>query len=110
MCKPLNGDLEFSVPLNQPVSMNLFCFTPQIFTYLENHIEEFFNNCKDLLKDEWLIPNVAFESAKENKQKIKIICTDSKYLGMTYKEDLESLKEGLKNEINNGVYNNNLWS
>ncbi len=110
LCKPLNGDLEFSVPLNQPVSMNLFCFTPQIFTYLENHIEEFFNNCEDLLKDEWLIPNVAFESAKENKQKIQIICTNSKYLGMTYKEDLESLKEGLKNEINNGVYNNNLWS
>ena len=110
LCKPLNGEEEFSVPLNQPVSMNLFCFTPQIFTYLENHILEFFDSCQDLLKDEWLIPNVAFESAKENKQKIQIICTNSKYLGMTYKEDLENLKKGIKEEINNGVYNNNLWS
>ena len=29
---------------------------------------------------------------------------------MTYKEDLEELKLGIKKEIDNGTYNNNLWS
>ena len=110
LAKPLSGEKEFMVPLNQAVSMNLFCFTPKIFTYLENHIAEFFTETKDILKDEWLIPSVAYLSAKENKKKIKVIKTDSKYLGMTYKEDLAKLKSGIEEEIQKGIYKSNLWS
>ncbi len=109
LCKPLSLEEEFRVPLNQLVSMNLFCFTPKLFEYLENHIKDFFANAKDLMKDEWLIPNVAFDSAKENNKKIKIVGTNSKYLGMTYREDLDTLKNGINDEIKNGVYNINLW-
>ncbi len=101
---------EFDVPLDQPVSMNLFCFTTDIFTYLNNHIEEFFNNCDDIMTSEWLIPNVALDSAKENNKSIRIIRTNSKQYGMTYREDLDTIKKGILSEINNGVYKNNLWS
>ncbi len=111
LCHPLDERVSFFyVPKNQPVSMNLFCFTPQLFTYLEENISSFFNSCGDLLNSEWLIPNVAYESAKENGQKIKVINTNSKYLGMTYKEDLENLKLGIKEEIASGKYKNDLWS
>ena len=40
---------------------------------------------------------------------MRIVKTNSKYYGMTYREDLEDLKKGIQNEINNGVYNSNLW-
>ena len=95
---------EFEVP------MNLFCFTTDLFKYLNNHIAEFFNNCDDIMTSEWLIPNVALDSAKENNVNIRIVKTNSKQYGMTYKEDLNSIKSGIQMEIDNGVYKNNLWS
>ena len=107
---PLSGAQEFTIPDNQLVSMNLFCLTPEIFKYLESHIKEFFTSQKDLMTCEYLLPDAAFASAKENNTKIKIVRTTSKHYGMTYKEDLEDLKQGILNEINNGTYNNNLWS
>ncbi len=108
--KPLSGEDEFVIPDNQPVSMNLFCLTPEIFKYLEIHIKEFFLSQEDLMTCEYLLPDVAFASANENNTQIKIVRTTSKHYGMTYKEDLEDLKQGILNEINNGTYNNNLWS
>lgn len=110
IAKPLSEDEEFEIPFNQPVSMNLFCFTPNIIEYLSNHIVEFFNNNDDLINSEWFIPDVAFEYSKENNKPLKVVKTNSKYYGMTYREDLETLKNGILNEINNGVYNNDLWS
>lgn len=106
---PLSGAHSFTVPDNQLVSMNLFCLTPEIFNYLESHIKEFFNSQNDLMTCEYLLPDVAFASASENNTKIKIVRTTSKHYGMTYKEDLDDLKQGILNEIKNGTYNNNLW-
>lgn len=109
IAKPLNNEKEFTIPFTQDVSMNLFCFTPQIFTYLEENIVSFFKNAKDLNTEEWLLPDAAFASAKENGKKIKIIKTSSRHLGMTYKEDLANLKENILKEIEKGTYPNNLW-
>ncbi len=109
IAKPLSGDPEFTIPFNQPVSMNLFCFTPRIFTYLKDNIKDFFLNNKDLMTCEWLVPDVATHSAEANHKKIKLVTTTSKHYGMTYREDLETLKEGINSEIEKGVYNNNLW-
>ena len=53
---------------------------------------------------------MAYESSIKNGQKIKIIVTDSKYYGMTYREDLIDLKNGINKEIEKGIYKSNLWS
>ena len=42
-------------------------------------------------------------------KKIKILKTKSHHYGITYKEDLESLKKGIAAEIAKGVYNRDLW-
>ena len=36
--------------------------------------------------------------------------TTGKWLGVTYKEDLPFVKESIKNLIDNGVYNEDLWN
>lgn len=110
MATPLSGDESFEIDKDTPVSMNLFCFTPKIFVYISDNIKDFFLKQTDLLKCEYLIPTVAFESSKYNKKAIKFIQTDSKYYGMTYKEDLEELKNGILKEIENGTYKKDLWS
>ena len=94
---------------NTPVSMNLFCLTPKIFEYIKNNIKEFFLNQEDLMTCEYLIPTVVGESAKYNNKSIRLLTTDSKYYGMTYREDLEELKSGILSEIEKGTYNKDLW-
>ncbi len=109
VAKPLDSEEEFTVPFEQPVSMNLFCLTPKIIEFLKRDINNFFKNAKDLEKDEYLLPNAVFESAKENNKKIKVIKTNAKHYGITYKEDLDSLKKGIVDSIEEGLYNNDLW-
>ena len=67
-------------------------------------------NNKDNLNDyEMLLPDIMDESIKEGII-IKDIPTDSIWMGMTYKEDAEYLKEFIKKEIEKGVYPENLWN
>jgi NDP-sugar pyrophosphorylase family protein len=106
---PLRGGEPFMVEPNTPVSMNLFCLTPKIFEYIKNNIKEFFLNQEDLMTCEYLIPTVVGESAKYNNKSIRLLTTDSRYYGMTYREDLEELKSGILSEIENGTYNKDLW-
>ncbi len=106
---PLRGGEPFMVEPNTPVSMNLFCLTPKIFEYIKNNIKEFFLNQEDLMTCEYLIPTVVGESAKYNNKSIRLLTTDSRYYGMTYREDLEELKSGILSEIEKGTYNKDLW-
>ncbi len=109
VASPLNGDKSFVIPSNQLVSMNLFCFTPELFNYLIKTAKSFFQKA-DLLKDEWLIPDVATASATSLGEQINVIRTTSRHYGMTYREDLDTLKKGIYAEIEKGTYKDNLWS
>lgn len=109
-CEPLSGDEPFTTNLECPVSMNLFCLTRNLIDYVSDNIEKFFTDQNnDLNTCEYLLPNVVFENSKKENMQVKVIKTDSKYLGMTYKEDLEILKKGIVEEIEKGNYKNNLW-
>lgn len=110
ICEPLSGEEAFTTSLETPVSMNLFCLTRNLMDYVCEDIEKFFNNPNnDLNTCEYLLPNVVFDSSINEDKPVQVIKTDSKYLGMTYREDLETLKVGILKEIENGTYNNNLW-
>ena len=56
-----------------------------------------------------LLPDIMDESIKEGKI-ILDIPTDSIWVGMTYKEDAEYLKEFILKEIEKGVYPKDLWN
>ena len=53
---------------------------------------------QDNLDDcEILLPNVLTEMINDNQIKIKVVPTEEKWMGITYKEDLEALREYIKN-------------
>ena len=108
-CEPLNGGELYYVDDNQLVSMNLLCFTPYIFDLLNNDIIDYFRNSKDLNIGEFLIPEVIFDNIKKNYIKIKVIETDAKWCGVTYKEDTNLVKETLMKYQIDGVYPSKLW-
>lgn len=107
---PLDGSQPFTVEPNSLVSMNMFIFTPLIFDILENDIKKFFEvNKNDLNKCEFLIPDVVYKNILNNNIKVSVLKTDSKWYGVTYREDKDSVSEAISNLINSGVYPEKLW-
>ena len=107
---PLDSDNSFEVDDNSLVSMNMFLFTPYLFEVLEEKLGEFLDNNQDNLEScEYLIPTVVQELINENRATVKVLSTDSKWEGVTYKEDKEHVVESIKNLIEKGEYQENLW-
>ena len=106
---PLDGRDAFKVEPNSLVSMNFFAFTPRIFDTLEREFPIFFDKNKDnLLKAEYLIPDVVFDEIKSG-VKEHVLESSDKWLGVTYREDKEYVVEELNKLINEGVYPRDLW-
>lgn len=106
--KTLVDNKDIEVHNNTTVSMNMFGFTPKLFELLENDFEDFLNN-NDLMTAEYLIPEEVNKYLKNNIVKVKVIKTTSKWYGITYKEDLQLIKDEIKKLINDGIYPENLW-
>ncbi len=106
---PLDNSPSFITSNDTLVSMNLFCFTKNLFDYLEEDFEKFLDNYKNDDKEEYLIPTVVFDKIKNNKATVEVLKTNSKWYGVTYKEDKKEVVEAIENMIKNGIYKNNLW-
>ncbi len=109
---PLEDDKKpFIIDENTLVSMNFFGFKPSIFNYLEDEMIEFFNKHKnDLDKCEFLIPTSVFKRIDEGKISVKVLDTNEKWYGVTYKEDKKDLVDAINKMINDGKYPKNLWN
>ena len=110
ICEPLSGKDAFKVNEDHLVSMIMCGFTPKIFDNIESQMTDFFEkNKNDLTTCEFLIPDVLDKIIQNNDEKIEVIPTTSKWYGVTYREDLESMKKSINNLIEKGDYNENLW-
>ena len=110
-CTPLDSTkAEFTVDKNNSCSMLMNGFTTDIITKIGNVMRDEFENHRDsLLNYEMLLPDIMDQSIKDGKI-IKDIPTDSIWVGMTYKEDAEYLKEFILKEIEKGTYPRVLWN
>lgn len=96
---------------NSPVSMNFWAFTPDVFKYVEIGFTEFLRNPEtDLLHDEYYIPNVIDEGINSDSFVCKVIHTDAKWMGVTYRSDKPEFEAFLKSKIEKGDYPENLWA
>ena len=100
---------EFDIENDRLVSMNMLLFTPKIFEYLSEDFTTFFENIKDIEKDEFLIPEVIDNHIKSEDITVNVIETDSVWYGVTYKEDKESVRNAINELVLSGEYNSNLW-
>lgn len=108
--EPLDGREGFYANTNDLVSMNMFCFKPDMIDYLDKQFKTFFDKNQDNLeKCEYLIPDVVFERIENDGLKVRVVDTDSVWKGVTYKEDKEELVNYISKLIENGEYPNNLY-
>ena len=102
---------KFIVSDDALVSMNFFGFNPSLFSYLEDEMKEFFEKHKDDLDTcEFLIPTSVFKRINENKITVKVLDTNEKWFGVTYKEDKPDLVNAINKMIEDGKYPKDLWN
>ena len=110
IAKPLNGTDEFEIQEDTLVSMNLFAFKNTLFNILDEYFNEFFKQDEEtILKGEALLPECLKDNIESGKIKIESLNSNAKWLGMTYREDLEMVSSKLKEMRENGEYPINLW-
>ena len=110
-CEPLSGAEPYEIGLDHPVSMLMFGLTPVVFDEIEKQMNEFFENNKDDLSTcEFLFPDVLDRMIKENKVRVKVLPTTAKWFGATYREDLDNIKNSIKELVAEGTYKEDLWS
>ena len=108
--EPLDGREGFYAEPTDLVSMNMFCFKPDILDYMDEHFIEFFEkNKEDLSKCEYLMPDVVFERIEKNEINVRVVDTNAVWHGVTYKEDKQELVSYIESLIEEGIYPKNLY-
>lgn len=85
------------------VSMNLWGFTCDVFTHLENGFMEFLRKA-DLSKDEFLLPEVVRGAIKQGVAEVTVYRNGDKWYGVTYREDLAEVQHAMQQLIRQGLY------
>ena len=108
--KEIIGNRVIELDENQEVAMLMYGLNKDIIEYMDKDIKEFLNKNIDKIDSiEYLLPNVLTDMINKDKLKMKVIKTDEKWMGITYKEDLQKLKDYLNELRKEGIYPENLY-
>ena len=94
------------------VSMNMWGLTPDFLGILEVGFREFFEEevAKNPLKAEYLIPTFIGGLLDAGKIPVKVLRSNDTWYGMTYHEDVASVKDSFKKMLEIGLYKTDLFA
>jgi len=101
---------RFPLSPDTRVSMNFWGFTPEMFKTAEQMFRDFAIENQANLKAEFYITLVVEALLKKGIADFKVIPTESKWFGVTYKEDKPIVQACFDALIKEGVYPENLWT
>jgi choline kinase len=105
-----DGEDWIEMPKGSIVSMNMWGFTPSLFSELEVRFSQFLRKNSDSIeKAEFFLPDVVDDLIKEKKASAKVLPTDERWFGVTYQQDKPRVKQAIRDLIRRGVYPENLW-
>jgi hypothetical protein len=108
-----NTDSEGKVTLltgDEPVSMNMWGFTPGVFGQLEEHFKKFLEQNGADAKRECYVPSTVNEMLQAGQAKVKVLHSNDPWFGVTYREDHPQVVASIKKLIDSGTYPESLWS
>jgi len=99
-------DIPFDtdIPKDTIVSMNLWGFKANVMEIFQEEFEKFLKLDDPTLKKEFYIPLVVDNMINERNHKCRVLETDEKWYGITYKEDLPLIREAIKKYTDEGLY------
>ena len=103
----LDSDL---LNLETVVSMNMWATFPKFIDLCQEYFEKYLEKNKNNLEEaEYVLPEMIGEFLQEDIAQITILPTNDKWIGITYKEDLEPAQEEFKKMLINKDYPENIW-
>ena len=87
------------------VSMNMWGLMPDIFPYIKEKFKLFLKENIDSPKGEFFLPSIISSKITEEGSKVKVMTTPEKWFGVTYRDDVASVKAAMKKFIDEGLYN-----
>jgi hypothetical protein len=89
---------------NEIVSMNLWGFKPSCYSFLGSEFRNFINNNGMNLSAELDIPTSMDKFVKNGEITIKILMSNARWFGVTYREDKPFVVDSINKMISKGVY------
>ena len=99
-----------SVSPDQFVSMNMWGLPPAFLAELEEGFPKFLAALKaGDIKKEYLLPTIINDCIKSGKGTVRVLPTNDRWFGVTYKEDKPVVVESIRKLIAEGVYPEKLY-
>jgi len=89
---------------NEIVSMNLWGFKPSCYDFLGKEFRNFIDKSGMDLKSELDIPTSVDKFVKNGEITIKVLMSNDRWFGVTYREDKPFVVDSIRKMIRNGVY------
>lgn len=94
---------------DEAVSMNMWGFTPAIFSQLQKGFREFLERHGWDMKSEFYIPSAVNSLVVAGQARVKVLRTQASWFGVTYREDRPRVVESVRQLIARGDYPEKLW-
>jgi UTP-glucose-1-phosphate uridylyltransferase len=94
----------------EPVSMNFWGFTPQIFPQLRQVFHRFLERNSKEMKAESYVPSAVGELVNAGEARVKVLRSRDSWFGVTYREDRPRVIDSVGTLIDAGTYPGALWS
>ncbi|CAM1341401.1 nucleotidyltransferase family protein [Tenacibaculum aestuarii] len=101
---------EKEIQKNSLVSMNFWGFTSTIFQEMDTLFYQFLKKNYQTEKEEFFLPSVVNHLLEIQKATVKVLETNSSWLGVTYKEDKSAVISKITELKKDGIYPESLWS
>lgn len=106
-----DGQTWEDIAADSIVSMNMFGFTASMLKELECRFPEFLKKGlkENYMKCEYFLPSVVSDLIEEDKADVKVLRSEDRWYGITYKEDKEAVVSAVQKLKDTGVYPQHLW-
>jgi UTP-glucose-1-phosphate uridylyltransferase len=95
---------------DEPVSMNMWGFTPAIFPQLEADFRAFLAAKGNEMKSEAYIPMSVGALIRSGQATCQVLRSDSTWFGVTYREDKPVVQASIMQQVAGGAYPTSLWA
>ena len=105
----VNSNRDIDLNGTEPVSMNMWGFTPDLFVYLKSMFKDFLDKEGSEMKSEYLIPSVVNALIEDNKKQVKVLRSSSSWFGVTYINDKPYVVQKIEELVRQGLYPKKLF-
>ena len=104
-----DGETWIDLPDESVVSMNMWGFTPSLFEELDAGFVAFLEDRGSDPKAEYFLPERVSNLITAGRARVKILRTEEKWFGITYKEDKPLVVNAVRDLVEKGLYPPSLW-